>query len=186
MDLRQWASIHCTLANLLMTLSPARIYLIFSFEVFVSSIFKIVLARRTRTLCGLVTIGEYSYKKVGECLLDIHQCGNVFSPIGESSPYFRQCRDDIFANWRMSAIRLPKYLVTFAIDDCPVGESLVGEIRNPLCVGLVSSFAMVQVVPTRVLRLKSMFVAVLCRFLLVVFLRTNLVSRTCSYCPLDG
>ena len=56
---------------------------------------------------------------------------------------------------------------------------------STVCVGLVSSFAMVRVVPTRVLRLKSMFAAVLCRFLLVIFLRANLVSRTCSYCPRD-
>ena len=39
------------LANLLIRLSPDRIYLIFSFEVSVSGILKIVLARRTHTLC---------------------------------------------------------------------------------------------------------------------------------------
>jgi hypothetical protein len=33
-----------------------------------------------------------------------------------------------FANWRMSTVLSPTDLWTFTIGECPVGESLIGEI----------------------------------------------------------
>ncbi len=36
-----------------------------------------------------------------------------------------------FANWRESTVLSPIYLRTFAIGECPVGESHIGEIREP-------------------------------------------------------
>jgi hypothetical protein len=39
--------------------------------------------------------------------------------------------DQIFANWRESTVLSPMHLRSFAIGECPVGESLIGEIREP-------------------------------------------------------
>jgi hypothetical protein len=46
---------------------------------------------------------------------------------GESPLYFRQYISWNFANWRKSTVLSPIYPRTFAIDESPIGESLMGE-----------------------------------------------------------
>ncbi len=49
-------------------------------------------------------------------------------PIGESPLYFRQQTPWNFVNWRKYSGLSPIYSCTFAIGECPIGESLFGEI----------------------------------------------------------
>ena len=63
--------------------------------------------------------------------MDTRQCITGSWPIGESPPYFRQYILYTFANWRISTVLSPNSLLTFAIGECPVGESHIGEIRKP-------------------------------------------------------
>ncbi len=68
---------------------------------------------------------------IGESQPDFRQYIPEYSSIGENVPYFRQYTIKTFGNWRMSTVLSPIHSWTFAIGECPVGESLIGEVRKP-------------------------------------------------------
>src|SRR5437588_103139 len=89
------------------------------------------------TLKWLTRISPIRFSPTGHSPMAKFHCtfANItqrISPIGESPLNFRQYTPRNFANWRESTVLSPMHLRTFAIGECPVGESLIGEIREPL------------------------------------------------------